>query len=206
MAHYLNDLPFTDEAKELNLPQNIIDYCRLVYKMNEQTNRLEFDSIWNKEQQYDDLHYIVPVTSTYGGIAQIPQNTIFYNVAGTSQDPKHDTNSWIGLMQWAYIQHNNSNPTNILPLADLYTCCTDGNYYDMNNNNVLGVGCNGVIVGGHVCLNQYEIHNPTNLYLLPICSRHNVKNFTQVTRQTGLGFYMKTRINIAAIILNNFMN
>lgn len=188
MANNLLDtLPFTEEGAKLALTEEQEKDCKLVYKLNEAGDAL-FDGFWDPGKEYSDEFIIVPLRSVYGGITLPMQiNTDFANIIGSSHDPC-PSRSWVELLRTA------------LGAAAVTTCCTDGNIYEARNVTI-GV-CGGGIVGGHIILGQVTDSPPINsrVYLLPICSNHNVKT----PRTPGI-YYMKLGRSMSAVILNHYL-
>lgn len=198
------DFPFSEEGKKLNLSDDLFEKCKLVYRKNDEAGKWEFDGFWDGNKIDDLQKMVVPVQSVYGGLVCVDAGTPFVNVIGSTYDPKPTPNtSWIKFIQCVYA-HNNYSYDN--------TCCANNRIYfhtgDENNPSVSerDLCCSGTLVGGHVLINQcYNITSYPNstVYLLPICSRHNVYRFND--NRTGAGFFMLTDRKIPAIQLDAFL-
>lgn len=185
---FLNTLPFTEEGKGLELSEEIERDCKLVYRLDKDGGAL-FYGAYSPERDYDDEYVIVPFRSVYGGITeQLPIGTHFANIIGSSHDP-NPYGSWIQLLAFIFGAQYAAN------------CCTDGNIYSNNiilANNV----CGNRMVGGHIIFgdNTDYAAQGNAVYMLPICSNHNVRT----PRQPG-NCYMILNASIPAVVLNGYL-
>lgn len=205
MAYVLDKYPFTEAGKKLNLPEDIFNQCKLVYRLNKDLGLWIFEEFFSPDEEYDDERVILPFQSVHGGVKSCRKGMVFSNVLGSSNDPKDNDLSWIALMRYVYKVEKLDHM-----LYKLQTCCTDGQYYDptclrkkvpipLNNG-----GCNSIVVGGHVLLGKREadvVLQGGSLHLLPICNRHNVKN---LNGYTGGGFFMVLGTSIHAVELHQY--
>ena len=197
MALFLENFEQTEEGKKLNdtIPKDVLDNCRMVYKLDEETNRYVFKAFWDLDGTYDDEDVVLPIQSTFDKMWELNQSgTAFVNVIGSSRDPKPSGDSWIELMRKKYKKYNDDKGTSYV----CKTCCTDRHFYDLTGNVIWENGqvktcsCN-ISVGGHVIIGEMkprEITPGGPVDLLPICSTHNV--FKYQSSDTGANYYMVT--------------
>ena len=98
MAIILKNAQKTEEGRKLQLTKEQEAIYRLVYRINEEKQRLEFHELWNPEEKYDNEFVIVPLTSTYAGCVFMSAGTEVRNVIGSTPDPKRNGYSWIQLI------------------------------------------------------------------------------------------------------------
>lgn len=124
-------------------------------------------------QPQDIVHTI---ESTFGGTADFGKNIPFANVIGSTNDPKIDKQTWIGL--WS-------------ATMDVYpTICTSFEFD--------GFDCSDSLVGGHVVKGKLakEVDKGSNdVYILPICQSHNTTDKV----------YMETLEYSNAVWLKNYL-
>lgn len=214
MAYFLEHMEPTAESIEIHFPEDILEKCRLVYRLNNVKNVWEFHAFWDSEVRYGEDDIIVPVQSVYDGTILVIGNTPFVNVVGSKNDPLprvDKVDSWIGLIKYAYTFINNHGG----PKYDSSSCCTDGKYYNpINHAEMQHKCCCGTIVGGHVLTGYYWPQKSlpgSDVYLLPICQTHNVSKYDPNTGMrggnvnTGTIYYMKTKCEIHAVKLRKFL-
>lgn len=199
MGIFLRNFPKTEEGKKLNLDEALKKELIVVYRKTGDDESWGYYGLKNDIEEYLEDDIFVPVESVYGGYEIVNAGTPFVNVIGSTHDPKPDT-SWISLMKEVY--RNNG-----FPVERLNCCCTDGNFYDSTNHNIIVNGrCTDRIVGGHVLLREtvnQETRAGSIVYLLPICIPHNVCRLNG--NVTGAYYYMKTKYDIVAVQLNRFL-
>ena len=171
MAIILKNAPKTEEGRKLQLTKEQEAIYRLVYRINEEKQRLEFHELWNPEEKYDNRFVVMPLTSTYKELEGLCGGTEMKNIIASSKDPLpngsiHPT-SWIDLIKIVYEKEKiKENPL---------TCCLTKNKYSSDNiaSSVSHHG-NKCIVGGHMVKRgkgQRVIRG--DFYLLHICQGHN---------------------------------
>lgn len=199
MGIFLRNFPKTEEGKKLNLEEELKKELIVVYRKTDDNDGWEYHGLKNDVEDYFKDDIFVPVESVYGGYVGVKAGTPFVNVIGSTHDPKPDT-SWINLMRNVY-------SANGFPVERLNYCCTDGNFYDsITHNIIVNNRCTDTIVGGHVLLGEtvnQETRAGSIVYLLPICSPHNVCRLNG--NVTGAYYYMKTKYDIVAVQLNRFL-
>lgn len=203
MIQLLSQYPLTDEWKRLIEKSNFLNDEKyiVVYKKNENGD-WQFYDLYNENDSYDDKYVMVPLGSTYQKLRFVRRGTPFVNVLGSTGDSRPEGASWIKLMQEIYEKND-------IKEVLLTHCCTDGKFYRpfCSERKAIDKGCFGRIVGGHVLLNRkcnVESGEGSRVYMLPICSRHNTSR-VGYNKSTGEGFYMVTRYNIWALVLDNFL-
>ena len=209
MAYFLEYMESTAESKKIHFSEEILDNCRLVYRLNHDKNVWEFYAFWDSEVHYDDDDIIVPVQSGLSGTVEVDKNTPFVNVIGSTRDPRPKIyKSWIDVIRQAYnLTGGKYNPE---------ICCTDGKYYDpCTHGEIQGGTChNNSIVGGHVLIDTMtprSVEEGSYVYLLPICNNHNTSKYNPQSRNwdrnvnTGTVYYMKTACDTLAIQLCKYM-
>lgn len=220
MAKFLENVPYTEAGKKLNLPDELKAKCRLVYRKHEDGGYI-FHDLWDENKEYGDDCVILPVQSYYDSIEWIEPSRQFVNILCSTKDPEHEASSWIELMKLAYqtegICRNEEEAQEAVS-----ECCTDGFFYipntydekvkDKNDNEKIHDGYYRVL-GGHVLFDKEDAQEGTKggfVYLLPICNKHNsyfrkIDPNTYEERQPGKGFYMKVGDNGAcAVRLKNY--
>lgn len=181
---YENETPLTDNQEQP---------CKVVYKKCDSGDGYVFDSIWNpdNDKMYSsDDYIIVPVESVFKATFDYDAGWEFANVIGSHNDRKHDITSWIQLFK----DHK-------IPCCK---CVTDGKFYKPDDTILPNRTCYGRMVGGHVIpgTKASKISAGEDVFLLPICTRHNV---TDLGSGTGVGYYMKTKSSGRGIILENYL-
>lgn len=115
-----------------------------------------------------------------------------------------DAKSWIKILQKQYESEKKKSGNDY----DGTTCCAeqDAIYNPDTENTVAGFTCGGMIVGGHVLMEQTHaaqgVDNGT-VYMLPICNSHNTSLKCNPAHQ-GDGYYMKLSRAMKPLILNNY--
>jgi len=194
MAIILKNAPKTEEGRKLQLTKEQEAIYRLVYRVNEEKQRLEFHELWNPEEKYDNRFVVVPLTSTCDGVVYMPANTIVRNVIGSSSDSAYGGVHWIKLIEIAYsVCHIQENP---------YTCCLDSNIYDLKTGYGQPLSSHkpqGYALGGHMVLYKDNQNLPegANFYLLHICYGHNNKAYDSFCFRVENGTY--------ALVMKNFL-
>ena len=54
MAYVLDKYPFTEAGKKLNLPEDIFNQCKLVYRLNKDLGLWIFEEFFSPDEEYDD--------------------------------------------------------------------------------------------------------------------------------------------------------
>jgi hypothetical protein len=212
MAIFLNNAPFTEEGAKLQLTAEMEETCKVVYKLDDKGGAV-FAELWNPEAEYTDEYVVMPIKSTFKEVGdEYPAGTTFANVEGSSQDPNHEC-PWIRLInQQIGGEH------------DCLSCCAeDGIIYNYDDEEIAIDACNGwfdenhgqygkfkCLVGGHTMppvdgvlpKETGELPAGSDVYLFPICNRHNTHG---IGYGTGAGYYMKLRHNMKAIILEGYL-
>lgn len=199
MSIYFKNYPKTEEGKKLQLDDDLAKELLVVYRRISENGNWEFHGLKNDDEIYLEDDIFMPVESTYGGYIRVLAGTNFTNVIGSKDDRMTGVSSWIRLMEKVYFD-------NKLPMNLLNSCCTDGNYYDSNSQGIIKSECKGCLVGGHVLLNSKVNDNPRMgaiVYLLPICSSHNVSRLCG--GKAGTYYFMKAKCDIYAIQLNKYL-
>ena len=131
------------------MPQEVAESLKVVYR-----NGCFYD-FYQPDATYDADCQILPVSSVFGGTVIVPQNANFWNVIGSTHDPKHGQASWIAF--W-------SAHTRLVP--------------NLCSAFVRGV-CNNNLIGGHIVFNvgQQRPAAGSNRVaaILPICTVHNAR-------------------------------
>lgn len=117
----------------------------------------ELKGFYDSETECNETYKRVPVTSFPGGTVLVPVKQQFWNVQGSTGDPKHGAGSWIGF--WRTYS------------GDPLNGCTNGLCVNFNNPN------QGTMVGGHIVFNKNAV-NPMPgcsgvVAILPICRTCN---------------------------------
>ena len=200
MGIFLGDFPKTEEGKKLNLDEELKKELIVVYRKTAEKEDWEFFGLKDDSEEYLEDDIFVPVESVYVGNEEVFPDTPFVNVIGSTRDPR-PAPSWIKLMNLEYKRAGWKEEF-------LKHCCTDGNYYNSKTHRriVVDKKCSKRIVGGHVLLNKtvnQETQKGDTIYLLPICSTHNVSKLNG--HRTGAFYYMKNRYKILAVKLKHFL-
>lgn len=201
MAIYLNNYPHTVEGAKLELTQEQEEFCKVVYKLDDEGGAV-FTEFWNPDEKYSDEYAVVPLRSVYDDIEVFSANTCFANIIGSTGDP-HPRGylSWVRL--WADAANDGVRPVN---------CCTDNAFYSDSSEELYYFGrvtnpeCGGILVGGHVIMGATEaerVARGSNIYLLPICSKHNIAYVDGC--RWGAGFFMKLANDTVAVRLKNYL-
>lgn len=212
MARFLNNYPHTDEGAKLELTQEQEDFCKVVYKLDNEGGAT-FAGFWNPAKEYSDEYAVVPIRSIYCGTDPIQSNTEFANVLGSSSDSIPE-----GYKYWLKLWVDKANEGK--PYRDC--CCTDHSfyspanntkytsvYYDVWNNDLhrwdktnATANCSGNLVGGHIIKSKSSSSPSTgdDVYILPICDKHNRAHITE-KGGWGDGFYMIAARRITAVKL-----
>jgi hypothetical protein len=175
----------------------------------------KFHSMYDPSATYTPEHTVLELKSTYVGTETFFAGDEFLNVRGSSDDTtytdksgKKSGESWITI--WKRECWPGSNPL----------CTSSGFWTDKDGNVLLDGnpptedpwlegdtpigGCKGNIVGGHVVRWDRTLDITTSrtppvggtVYIVPICSRHNVKNSGANSRS-----YMQARVATDALRL-----
>lgn len=216
MALFMNNFPHTDEGAKLELTQEQEEFCRAVYKLDEEGGAA-FAGFWNPDKEYSDEYIIMPLRSVYNGIEDIEANTCFANVIGSTGDPLpqgYECLSWMKL--WVDKANGKKYRSE---------CCTDSAFYysgtrqETKCENVYydveesprkwkkcktEAKCKFGLNGGHVIKGTESATEPKggNVYILPICILHNRAHLGN--RKWGQGYYMKTSEPITAVKLTGY--
>lgn len=220
MNRHVN-LPPSEEGKKLNLSSQKNDQFKAVYKQVENCDDLyEFECIYSPEIDYGEKRIIVPLTSVYNGYERFSKGTNFVNILGSSNDKPYDEQKakkrWKDFAQLANIT---------------WECHAEKDkFYDSQKRDIPATGkdfeCNGVddngnvidvnIVGGHVLMETTvarRLKEGSNAYIIPICKRHNSKNFPHfnsnnknTTPGNGNGFYMKLSSDTNVIKISGYVS
>ena len=208
MAIILKNAPKTEEGRKLQLTKEQEAIYRLVYRINEEKQRLEFHELWNPEEKYDNRFVVMPLTSTYEELEGLCGGTEMKNIIGSSKDPLpsepgHPA-SWIDLIRIVYAKNNIREK----PM----TCCLTKNKYSSDNiaSSVSHHG-NKCIVGGHMVKKgkgQRIIRR--YFYLLHICQGHNSNGLCRYyfkvkpagTTALKMSNYKKLNSKLLATLLN----
>ncbi|MGN0684449.1 MAG: hypothetical protein ACI4JY_12300 [Oscillospiraceae bacterium] len=189
MAYFLDNFPVSNKCAALELTEEQEKYCRVVYKLDDEDGA-SFAGFWNPEEEYSDEYVILPLRSTGATPYPVSAGTQFANVIGSTNDPRIGGNTWIKL--WEDVANGGN---------DASCCCTDGKFYNLG---VSGCSPKGTLKGGHVILNATvasKIDPGGDVYILPICSRHNSYRGPQ---GPGTGYYMKLDKDTTALILKGY--
>ncbi|MCM1166894.1 MAG: hypothetical protein NC299_14440 [Lachnospiraceae bacterium] len=218
MAYFLDNYPVSEESANLVLTEEQEKNCRVVYKLSEDENDrgAYFAGLWEPDKTYSDEYVILPLKATGGDVVTLFPNSYFApvksfaNVIGSSNDqiPPNTADSWIAW--WKKLTKNN-NPS----------CCTDGNFYYINNkgieckfnkinvqNNEVNAKCSteGYINGGHIIINAKSAATAlpnSSVYIVPLCTNHNIGYAGDCS--WGEGFYMKLKENTPAVKLKGYL-
>ncbi len=194
MNRHINLPPTKEGAKLLaELEKSGNEIPEVVYEKTEDGGGYVFKCAFDDEVDYGDDCIIVPVTSTYKGTDTWDGGQKFANVLGS----KGDKGRYDGrLITW-------ENLYNIKHLP--WERYENPEYYDCFDGTVLTgakFACDGThIYGGHVIKgSEPKSLDPDNdVYIVPICSRHNSVNAPHITPRptpgNGNGFYMTLRGN-----------
>lgn len=203
MVKLLDNYPFSDEWKVMELGEDLSnrDKYHVVYKKNDDGNWHLYD-LYCEDDTYEGEYIMVPVGSVYRGLAKVNKGTKFVNVLRSTRDPKPIKRcTWIELMRLIYRKYQ-------LDEGLLEECCTDGNFYMSNTGEIVeDKSYRGWIVGGHILLHrERNRYNKVGdkVFMLPICNSHNTSRVGQM-KWTGAGFYMVTKCDIWALVLDRFL-
>lgn len=188
----------TEKSGELNLTYEQEHNCKLVYKKCGDGDTYVFDSLWDTDvnRVYSKDYIIVPLRSVYEDKISYGPGENFVNVIGSDKDPIHGANSWKELLK------NNG--------ISCDSCATDSYFYDSKDHSArtyfTDYRCNGDVIGGHVIggFDAQSVAAGMHVYLLPICSLHNVA-CTDRTGRNGAGFFMLTGRSGQGIRLKNYL-
>lgn len=205
MAKFLKNVPITEEWNRMKLHENvestIKEQYQVVYKKSTENGKWCLYDLYNNDISYNDDYVITTVGSVCHGIWPVEKGTPFVNVVGSTDDPRPERVSWIGLMRIVYDFMGKDKRL-------LESCCTDGDLYISYNTsngemwNTRKISCSHTIVGGHVLLNRknnVESDVGSRVYMLPICLSHNS------SMDHGVGYYMCTKWNIWALVLDQYL-
>lgn len=219
MAYFLDNYPVSDTCANLALTEEEENYCRVVYKLDDQGGA-RFNGLWDPEKKYSDEFVIVPLRSTDAQSVDVNSGTKFANVEWSSRDPypgkyKEDDpgkNNWLHL--WIKLTGG----------GFVRNCFTDGSFYYLdgggreqtrtqiyipNDLHPKAAQCSsGDMRGGHVILNataSATVPPGGPVYIIPICNTHNVASCTS-GGHWGAGFYMKLRNDTKALQLTGYLN
>jgi hypothetical protein len=112
-----------------------------------------FLELYNPEKTYDADHTLVHPESVWLGEIYLDNNDTFANVIGSTNDPKINNSSWLGLWQSQF---------------GTATVCTSLNFN--------GFTCGPGLLGGHVILGQTALQiaaGSGGVFIMPICVAHN---------------------------------
>jgi hypothetical protein len=199
MLNTLSNLPPTESGAKLNLTLQEEESLRTVYRENAD-GVLVFIGMYDPEAQYGENDYIVPITSTYDGFELITKDSDFANVCGSTGDRASKT--WHNF----YIQEADG------AYAGEWECRAEtGAYYTAAGKQ--DYGCNDCICGGHVVKGQTNKYvqrgqKISDIYIIPICNRHNVcqRYSTDPDYPVGQGYYMKLKADTHAIKLKGTLS
>lgn len=211
---HLSHLPSTQEGAKLYMSKEQEEKCKLVYKKATDGKGATFAGLWCDEADYSDDYVIVPLRSTYGGLTrnEYPIGTKFANVEGSSDDGKYrpsydQSTSWVSLLRNAYAGSGYSSASCCAELNKIYE---GGSNDDRSSPKAQQFLCSraGSMAGGHVLLhadNSSAMNPGDTVYLLPICTAHNIYNYTGNQGEAGKGFYMKLARPMKAVILTGYL-
>jgi hypothetical protein len=78
---FLNNISPTEEGAELVLSKEQEEYCRVVYKLDEEKNGI-FYGLWNPDEDYSDEYVILPLRSVFKETRPLSKGTHFANIIG----------------------------------------------------------------------------------------------------------------------------
>ncbi len=195
---YLSEMPCSEAAADMILSEEVEQNCRVVYRPDD-TNSEQYCiyGLWNPDAEYPEDCVALPVCSVLDGDGkeEVPKGTIFVNVSETSHDKKVGGKSWKKLWKDVTGWKGKDDPP----------CCSEDHIYFKGQTGGAALACSGMIVGGHVVLNQMDspvAQKDGKYMILPICNTHNT---CQTYGKTGTGYYMKTNRDITAVKLKDFL-
>ena len=158
-------MPLTASENTLDLPEDLEKNSLVLYRETE--DKYTFVGLYNPDipdEDYADHIAAFPLRSVYKDTVFLKNDTLVWNVLGTSKDilknpdyPDEDE-SWAIFRNWIYAW-------------ECLTGRTRGCYVTGQIPN-----CNTKFVGGHMQLfdpQEQEMPTGATVYILPICSRHN---------------------------------
>lgn len=215
MAYFLDNYPVSEESANLVLTEEQEKNCRVVYKLSEDENDrgAYFAGLWEPDKTYSDEYVILPLKATGGEKVELSKNNVdcFANVIGSKGDTlpnnfKYWISFWMNVTEQPY-------PT---------SCCTDGNFYYINNkgieckfnkikvqNNEVNAKCSTDERhrnGGHIIINAKSAATAlpnSSVYIVPLCTNHNIGYAGDCS--WGEGFYMKLKENTPAVKLKGYL-
>ncbi len=208
---FISNLPHTAEGSALALTKEQEEYCRVVYKLDDQGGAV-FSGFWDPSEDYPDCFVIAPLRSTYKGLSEeYPIGTNFANVLGSTGDkPNNDpTKYWYDFIKEKLAAEGYcSSP-----------CCAQNKLYDSSNdgeikNVYIGTAtsavkftCGGALAGGHVLMDVKTpavVARNTDVCILPICANHNIAH---ITLSSGWGdrYYMKLERKMKAVVMEGYL-
>ena len=210
----------TEEGKKLDLTYEQEHLCKIVYNKTEDGKGYAFHDFWDPEQGITDSgeYIILPLRSTYKGTFSYTTGDCFANVLKSTPDPEpykpvdpqnHDKH--VQYTTWKELLADK------LGMEEEDLCCVMQNCYYVTGEGAKEVdsfcddkddeGCiiKGKVVGGHVIkgMEAYKVGEGNDVYLLPICHRHNF--YSSITGKVGAGYYMKPRGNGTGAVLTGYL-
>lgn len=211
MNRHVN-LPFTEDGKKFNMTKEMFEKCKVVYQkipsnndeIDDNTNDgYMFKSLYNPHIDYSDDCIIVPFQSVFAGTDTWYKEDIFCNLCGSSKDNPEGT-TWKKLCESNNIGWYCHAETNAFYRTSTGKEVIEEGCQSINENKHFK--CNSVIVGGHVLKGEIkpryiEPDEKTDIYIVPICSHHNVLKVDDGDNKgTGTGFYMKLGVDKSEVI------
>ncbi len=213
---FLNHLPPTEAAAALELSEEEMALCRVVYRVSEEDSQMYyFHSLWDSGKSYADEYVLLPFQSVYKGLSaqEYPKGMVFANVEGSSGDHSGDGRSWRQVMKAAlegkYIWNTCCGELDTIYRSDNHKAvgeftCTNGGrekpkYPDFEN----GIW----MQGAHVLMGSTAsgtVGKGQDVCLLPLCENHNI--YAGITGKYGTGYYMKLNRPMKAVVLSGYLS
>ncbi|MCH5197068.1 MAG: hypothetical protein J1F28_10145 [Oscillospiraceae bacterium] len=221
MAYFLDNYPVLENSNALSLTQEQEEFCRVVYKLNENGDAY-FSELWNPDKDYSDEYVVVRLKSTGGKFVYLEPKNIA-NVINSGGEPKPaGVNSWLKF----WLDKTGTRGGVSQCSTDSYFYYSDGNEekrYERilfpvedsrgkNDDQEINAACCGLLVGAHIIYDKTEaaeVEEGGEVYIIPICEAHNkchpIVPYGKPAMRWGTGYYMKLRGATKAVKLIGYL-